>query len=93
MKAYCGSGGIAPRILTLALDEERSASRPGCFTPRERSPGTHRIGGCVGLRAGLDAVVRENFLPPAGTRTPDHPGRSPALYHCAPKGKILPGLN
>jgi hypothetical protein len=24
------------------------------FTPGERAPGTHRIGGCVGLRAGLD---------------------------------------
>jgi hypothetical protein len=44
--------------LTSALDRgEWSASRPGPFTPRERDPGTHRIGGWVGSRAGLDAVV------------------------------------
>jgi hypothetical protein len=35
MKAYWGSGGIAPRTLTSALDGgEWSASRPGSFTPR-----------------------------------------------------------
>jgi len=32
--------------LTSALDGgEWSASRPGCFTPRERAPGTPWIGG------------------------------------------------
>jgi hypothetical protein len=36
-------------FLTLALDGgEWSASRPGRFTPRERAPGTHWIGGWVG---------------------------------------------
>jgi hypothetical protein len=41
--------------LTSALDEgEWSASRS---TPRERAPGTHWIGGCVGPRAVVDAVV------------------------------------
>jgi hypothetical protein len=30
----------------------------GRFTPGERAPGTHWIGGSVGLRAGLDAVVK-----------------------------------
>jgi hypothetical protein len=35
--------------LTSALDGgEWSASHPGRFTPRERAPGTHWIGGCVG---------------------------------------------
>jgi hypothetical protein len=46
MKAYWGSGGIAPCIL---LDGgEWSASRPGRFKPRERAPATHwvrRLGG------------------------------------------------
>jgi hypothetical protein len=38
--------------LALALDgSERSASRTGRFTPRERAPGTHWIGGSVGPRA------------------------------------------
>jgi hypothetical protein len=42
MKAYWGSGGIVPRILTSALDGgEWSASRLGRPTPREKSPGTY----------------------------------------------------
>jgi hypothetical protein len=44
--------------LTSAVDGyEWSASRPGRFTPRERAPGTHWIGGWVGPRAVLEAVV------------------------------------
>jgi len=35
-----------------ALDGgEWSASHPGCFTPRERDPGNHQIGGRAGTRA------------------------------------------
>jgi hypothetical protein len=42
--------------LTSALDGgEWSTSRPGRFIPRERVPGTHWIGGWVGLSAGLVA--------------------------------------
>jgi hypothetical protein len=47
MKTYWGSGDTAPC--------------PGCFTPRERAPGTHWIGGWVGLRAVLDAVVKRKI--------------------------------
>jgi hypothetical protein len=48
--------------LTSALDGgEWSASRPGRFTPRERAPGTHWIGGWVGFRAVLDAVVKRKI--------------------------------
>jgi hypothetical protein len=44
--------------LTSALDGgERSASRPGNFSPRERAPSTHWIGGWPGPRAVLDTVV------------------------------------
>jgi hypothetical protein len=44
--------------LTSALDGgEWSASRTGRFTPRERAPGTHWIGGWVGPRAILFAVA------------------------------------
>jgi hypothetical protein len=40
--------------LTLALDGgEWSASCPSCFTPRERAPGIHCIGGWVCPRAVL----------------------------------------
>jgi hypothetical protein len=52
-----GNGGIASSFLTSALDGgECSASRSGRFTPCERAPHTHGIGGWVGPRAGLDAV-------------------------------------
>jgi hypothetical protein len=49
MKAY---GGVDVEIyifLASALvGGERSASRPGRFTPREGAPGTHWTGGWVG---------------------------------------------
>jgi len=40
MKAYWGSGGIAPHILH---GDEWSASLPGHLIPRERTPRTHWI--------------------------------------------------
>jgi hypothetical protein len=64
-------------FFTSALDGGgRLASRPGRFTPRERAPGTHCIGGWVGLRAGLDTVVKKKFLASTDTRTHNHPARS-----------------
>jgi hypothetical protein len=55
--------------LTSALDGgEWSASHLGRFTPRERVPGTHWIGGWVGTRAGLDTVVKRKIPTPAGNR-------------------------
>jgi hypothetical protein len=40
-----GSGGIAPTLLTSALDGgERSASLPGLFTSGESAPSIHWIG-------------------------------------------------
>jgi hypothetical protein len=60
MKAYEGSEGIAPLIVTSALDGgEWSASHPGRFAPRETVPGNHWIGGWAGPRAVLDAVKRK----------------------------------
>jgi len=48
--------------LTSAIEGgEWLALRPGRFTPWERAPRTHWIGGWVGPRAGLEAVaMREN---------------------------------
>jgi hypothetical protein len=52
-----GSEGIALFYLTSALDGgELSASRLGRFTPGERVPGTHWIGGWVNPRTGPDAI-------------------------------------
>jgi hypothetical protein len=74
MKTYWGSGGIAPRILTSALDEgEWSASRSGCFTSTERAPRTHWIGSCVGPRAVLDAVMKRKIPSPHRKSNPRTP--------------------
>jgi hypothetical protein len=46
-------------FLITALDgSEWIASCHGCFTARERAPGTHCIGVWVGPRGGLDAVEK-----------------------------------
>jgi hypothetical protein len=64
MKAYGGVDVWIYVFLTSVLaGGEWSASRPGLFTPRERTPGTNWIGGWVGPRAGLDDVEKRNFLP------------------------------
>jgi hypothetical protein len=66
---------------TSALDGgEWSASRPGRFTPRERDPGTHWIGGWVGPRAVLDAVVKKI---PSPRREPNP--RNPIVQPIAPR--------
>jgi hypothetical protein len=41
---------------------EVSASRPGRFTPGERSSGTYWIGGWVDPRAGLNDIEKRKFL-------------------------------
>jgi hypothetical protein len=49
--------------LISALDGgEWSASRPSRFTPKERDPGAHWIGGWVGPRVVLDAMVKREIL-------------------------------
>jgi hypothetical protein len=80
MKAYWGSGGVVPLSLTSALQGgEWSASRPGRFTPRERDPGTHWIGGWVGPTAVLDAVVKRKI---PSTRRESNP-RTPIVQPVA----------
>jgi hypothetical protein len=73
MKAYWGVE-LQLHPLTSALDGgEWSASRTGRFTPRERAPGTHWIGGWVGLRAILDAVVKRKISSPRRKSNPRTP--------------------
>jgi hypothetical protein len=51
--------------MTSALDGgEWSASRPGRFTPRERALVTYWIGGWVGPKVGLNAVVKRKITSP-----------------------------
>jgi hypothetical protein len=59
-----------------------SPSRPGRFTPGERAPGTHWIGGWVGPRAGLDDAEIRKVLPLRGLklRSLCRPARSQSLY-------------
>jgi hypothetical protein len=60
--------------LTSALDGgESSDSRLCRFTPRKRTPGTHWIGGWVGPRAVLDAVVKRKIPNPRRESNPRTP--------------------
>jgi hypothetical protein len=56
-KDVCGSGDIAPRILSLRSSWRCDVSlRPSRFTSGESAPGIHVAEGSVGPRVGMDAV-------------------------------------
>jgi hypothetical protein len=63
MKTY---GGVDVKIhvflISALVGYECSASHPGSFSPGERAPITHWIGGLVISRAGLDDVEKRKFL-------------------------------
>jgi hypothetical protein len=60
--------------LTSALDGgEWSASCSGSFTPRERASGIHWIGGWVGPRAVLDAMLKRKIPSPRRESNPRTP--------------------
>jgi hypothetical protein len=65
MKTYVGVDAWIHVFVTSALvGGEWFASRPGRFTPRERAPGTHWIGGWVDPRTSLDKVEkRKKYCP------------------------------
>jgi hypothetical protein len=83
MKTY---GVVAVQIrvfLTSSLVRgKESASRPGRFTPGERTRRTNWIEGLVGPKAGLDNVEKRKFLTLLGLelRPLGHSGRSQSLY-------------
>jgi len=65
MKAYWGVEVYLHDFLTSELDGgEWSASLPGHFTPRQRAPGTHWIGGLVDPRAGLHTAAKRKIPSP-----------------------------
>jgi hypothetical protein len=83
MKTYVGVDGQIHVFLTSVLfGSEWSASRPDRFTPGERAPGTHYIGGWVGPRAGLENVEKRKFLilPGLELRLLRRAARSQSLY-------------
>jgi hypothetical protein len=79
-------GGVDVQIhifLTSALaGGEWSTSRPCCFTPGEKAPRAHWIGGGVDPRAGMDDVEKRKLftLPGLELRTLGRPVRSQSLY-------------
>jgi len=70
MVTHWGNESVGPRILKLGTIWEWLAPRSDHFTPGQRVPDTHWIGGWVGYRAVLNAVAKkENPFPaPAGNR-------------------------
>jgi hypothetical protein len=74
---------VASQIfLTSVLDEgEWLASRLGRFTPKERDPETHWIGGWVGLRIVLDAVVKRKIPSFRQELNPRNPIVQPLAQH------------
>jgi hypothetical protein len=74
MKTYWGVEVYLHAFLISALDGgEWSTSRPGRFTPRERASATHPIGGWLGPRAILDAVVKRKIPSPLQESNPKTP--------------------
>jgi hypothetical protein len=74
---------ISTHSLSSALDEgDWSASRPGRLIPKERAPGTHWIGGWVGPRAVLDAVVERKIPSPRRESNPRTPIVHPVAQRC-----------
>jgi hypothetical protein len=86
-----GSGCIASCFLDLGSScSERSALRPDRFTPEERVPGTHWIGGWVDPRASVDDVEKRKFLTLLGLelRPLSRPARNQSLYRLRCPGSV-----
>jgi hypothetical protein len=84
--------------LSSALDEgEWSVSRPGRFNCMGRAPGTHWIGGWVGPRAVLDAVVKRKTPSPSRESNPRTPIVQPLAERytdwVVPNTKLFLSLN
>jgi hypothetical protein len=69
-------------LMSVVDGGEWSGTCPSCFTPRERAPSTHWIGGWMGSRAGLDMVSEKNSQPLPGIEplSSDYPACSQSLY-------------
>jgi hypothetical protein len=89
MKTYGGMDVYVQVFLTSALfGGEWSASYSDRFTPGERAPGTHWIGGWVDPRAGLDDVEKRKFLlvPGLEPQLLGRPARNLSLYRLRYQG-------
>jgi hypothetical protein len=80
--------------LSSALDGgEWSTSCPGRFTPRERAPGIHWIGGWVGPGVGLDAVGKGKIPSPHRESNTKTPIVQPVAQHYTEVSYMLIKLN
>jgi hypothetical protein len=99
MKGYGGVDVEIHGFLTSSLDaDEWSASLLRRFTPGERAPVTHWIGGRVGPRTGVDEGEKRKFLnlPGLELRPLGRPGRSQSLYRLRYLGSYtssVPNIN
>jgi hypothetical protein len=82
------SGDTAIPFLTPALDGGKVVSL-GRYTPGERAPGTHWIGGWVGPRAGLDAPEKRKISCPCRESKPSSEPRSLSLYRLSYPGSTF----
>jgi hypothetical protein len=74
MKTYGGVEVQLHAYLTPGIDGgEWSASGPGRFTLKEGAPGTHWIGGWMGPRTVLDAVMKRKIPSPRRESNPRTP--------------------
>jgi hypothetical protein len=90
MKMHCGVEVQHYTFLTLELEEgERSASCHSHFTPKERAPGTHWIGGWVSPRIGLDVVEKRKIPSAHQELKPDCPACSQSLYRLSYPGSSI----
>jgi hypothetical protein len=63
MKAYCGVEVLPHAFFDFSTSLEVSGQRhaPAALPPGKETPGTHWIGGWVGHRAVLDAMVKRKI--------------------------------
>jgi len=69
MRTYEGVELWLHASLLAPYRSEWSASCPGCFTPKERAPGTHCVQGWMGSRASMDTMAKKKIPTPAGNQT------------------------
>jgi hypothetical protein len=90
MKAYWGMGVWLHAFLTSALGGgEWPASRPGRFTPKERAPGTHWIGGWVGPR-GNKFICSDRLWSSPSLLSSGYPGLFPGVKRPGREADHLP---
>jgi hypothetical protein len=74
----------------MGVSGQRDA--PAALYPQGKNPGTHWIGGWVGLRASLDTGDRRKILRPCRGSNPNRPVRSQTLYCLSYRGSSLATL-